>query len=144
MSTDGVNPFGNQSSTHSTWPVVLSIYNLPPWLCKKQKFMMFSISISGPKQPGDRIDVYLRPLVDDLKKLWRPSVDVWDEFKREDFRLHGMLFTTINDLPAHSNMSKQSKRMGEACLTAVRKHALCGCRTRRNSCIWGIDAVDIS
>jgi hypothetical protein len=30
MSTDGVNPFGNQSSTHSTWPIVLSLYNLPP------------------------------------------------------------------------------------------------------------------
>jgi hypothetical protein len=30
MSTDGVNPFGNPSSTHSTWPVVLSLYNLPP------------------------------------------------------------------------------------------------------------------
>ena len=35
MSTDGVNPFGNPSSTHSTWPVMLSMYNLPPWLCKK-------------------------------------------------------------------------------------------------------------
>jgi Zn ribbon nucleic-acid-binding protein len=30
MSTDGVNPFGNQSSTHRTWPIVLSLYNLPP------------------------------------------------------------------------------------------------------------------
>jgi hypothetical protein len=30
MSTDGVNPFDNQSSTHSTWPIVLSLYNLPP------------------------------------------------------------------------------------------------------------------
>jgi hypothetical protein len=30
MSTDGVNPFGNQSSTHSTWPVVLLLYNLTP------------------------------------------------------------------------------------------------------------------
>jgi hypothetical protein len=30
MSTDGMNPFGNQSSTHSTWPIVLSLYNLPP------------------------------------------------------------------------------------------------------------------
>jgi hypothetical protein len=35
MSTDYVNPFSNQSSTHSTCPVVLSLYNLPPWLCKK-------------------------------------------------------------------------------------------------------------
>jgi hypothetical protein len=25
MSTDGVNPFGNQSSAHSIWPVVLSL-----------------------------------------------------------------------------------------------------------------------
>ena len=69
MSTDGVSPFGNQSSTHSTWPVVLSVLNLPPWLCKKQKYLMLSILVSGPKQPGDRIDVYLRPLVDALKKL---------------------------------------------------------------------------
>jgi hypothetical protein len=80
MSANGVNPFGNQSSTHSTWPVVLSLYNLTPWLCKKQKHMMLTILVSGPKQPGDRIDVYLRPLVDDLKILWKPGVlEVWDE-----------------------------------------------------------------
>jgi hypothetical protein len=30
MSTNGVNPFSNQSSTHSIWLVVLSLYNLPP------------------------------------------------------------------------------------------------------------------
>jgi hypothetical protein len=28
-STDGVNPFGSQSSTHSTWPVFVWMYNLP-------------------------------------------------------------------------------------------------------------------
>jgi hypothetical protein len=67
MSTDGVNPFGNQSSTHSTWPIASLLYNLPPWLCKKQKYMILTILVSGPKQPGDHIDVYLRPLVDDLK-----------------------------------------------------------------------------
>jgi len=32
LSTDGFNPFGEQSSSHSTWPVTLCIYNLPPWL----------------------------------------------------------------------------------------------------------------
>jgi hypothetical protein len=116
MSTDGVNPFGNQSSTHSTWPVVLSLYNLPPWLCKKQKYMMLTILVSGPKQPGDRIDVYLRPLVDDLKILWKPGVpEVWDEYKHEEFAMHGMLFTTINDNPAQRNLSGQGKRKGAAC-----------------------------
>jgi hypothetical protein len=30
MSIDGLNPFGNQSRTHSTWPVFVWPYNLPP------------------------------------------------------------------------------------------------------------------
>jgi len=30
VSTDGMNPFGSMSSRHSTWPVLLCIYNLPP------------------------------------------------------------------------------------------------------------------
>ena len=30
LSTDGFNPFGEQSSSHSTWHVTLCIYNLPP------------------------------------------------------------------------------------------------------------------
>jgi hypothetical protein len=34
-----------------------------------------------------RIDVYLRPLVDDLKILWKHGVPkVWDEYKREEFK----------------------------------------------------------
>jgi hypothetical protein len=35
LSMDGMNPFGEQSSSHNTWPVTLCIYNLPPWLCMK-------------------------------------------------------------------------------------------------------------
>ena len=30
VSTDGLNPFGSQSSTHSTWLMFVWIYNLPP------------------------------------------------------------------------------------------------------------------
>jgi hypothetical protein len=30
LSTDGMNLFGNLSSSHSTWPVILTTYNLPP------------------------------------------------------------------------------------------------------------------
>lgn len=47
MSTDGLNPFGNQSSTHSTWPVFVWPYNLPPWLCTKQRYIHLSILIQG-------------------------------------------------------------------------------------------------
>jgi hypothetical protein len=82
LSTDGFNHFGDQSSSHSTWPVTLCIYNLPPWLCMKRKFIMMPVLIQGLKQPSNDIDVYLRPLVEELQLLWsKPCVRVWDEYK---------------------------------------------------------------
>jgi hypothetical protein len=106
LSTDGMNPFGEQSSSHSTWPVTLCIYNLPPWLCMKRKFIMMPVLIQGPKQPGNDIDVYLRPLVDELLQLWdKKGVRVWDEHEQKEFDLRALLFVTINDWPALSNLS---------------------------------------
>ena len=63
--TDGMNPFGNMSTNHSTWPVLLCIYNLAPWLCMKKKCTMVSMIIQGPKQPGNGIDIYFQLLVED-------------------------------------------------------------------------------
>ncbi|KAK1597822.1 hypothetical protein QYE76_017498 [Lolium multiflorum] len=45
LSTNGMNPFGEQSCSHSTWPVTLCIYNLPHWLCMKRKFIMMLVLI---------------------------------------------------------------------------------------------------
>ena len=40
----------------------------------------------GPRQPGNDIDVYLKPLVEELLVLWNKSgVRVWDEYKQEHF-----------------------------------------------------------
>ena len=61
------------------------IYNLHPALCMKHKYMMLSMMISGPKQPVNEIDVYLNPLIEDLKLLWNKRVDVFDAFKNESF-----------------------------------------------------------
>jgi len=52
LASDGMNPYGNLSTQHSSWLVLLVFYNLPPWLCMKQKYMMLSMMISGPRQPG--------------------------------------------------------------------------------------------
>jgi hypothetical protein len=69
MSTDGMNPLMN-NNTHSTWLIVLMILNLPHWLCNKRKYIMMSGLIPGPHQPGNDINTYFRPLVQDLKVLW--------------------------------------------------------------------------
>nr|ABA98506.1 transposon protein, putative, CACTA, En/Spm sub-class [Oryza sativa Japonica Group] len=116
LSTDGMNPFGEMSRGHSTWPVTMCIYNLPPWLCMKRKYIMMPIIIQGPKQPGNDIDVYLRQLVKDLKLLWKnEGVPVWDEDKQEEFNLRALLFATINDWPALSNLFGQSNKGYKAC-----------------------------
>nr|GEU46023.1 hypothetical protein [Tanacetum cinerariifolium] len=33
LAADGFNPFGNLSQSYSMWPVILTTYNLPSWLC---------------------------------------------------------------------------------------------------------------
>lgn len=42
-------------------------YNLSPMLCMKRKYMLLSMMISNPRQPGKDIDIYLKLLIDDLK-----------------------------------------------------------------------------
>jgi hypothetical protein len=75
---DGVNPFNNQSTTWSTWPVIISNYNLTPWLTTKKFFLVLVLLIPRKESVNnDNIDVYLIPLVEELQELWK-GVDVWD------------------------------------------------------------------
>jgi hypothetical protein len=69
LCTNRFNPFGS-FATHSCWPVILTIYNLPPRMCMRPKFMFLSMVIPGPSSPGRNIDVCLCPLIDELTQLW--------------------------------------------------------------------------
>ncbi|KAL5562732.1 hypothetical protein UlMin_032479 [Ulmus minor] len=115
LSTDGMNPHGLQSSSHSTWPVLLVNYNLSPHLCMKRKFVMLTMLISGPRQPGNDIDVYLAPLIEDLKMLWEEGVECFDGSREETFTLRALLLWTINDFPAYGNLSGYSVKGYFAC-----------------------------
>ncbi|XP_057429566.1 uncharacterized protein LOC130722756 [Lotus japonicus] len=63
LTSDGFNPFRTMSIAHSTWPVMMMVYNTPPWLSMKSEYTMLSLLIPGPKSPGNDIDVYLQPLI---------------------------------------------------------------------------------
>ena len=110
LASDGFNPFGNMSTSYSMWPVVLMPYNLPPWRCMKDPYMLLSLLIPGAKAPGNEIDVYLRPLVDDLKELWHEGVITYDASTQQTFKLHASLLWTINDFPAYANLSGWSTK----------------------------------
>ncbi|RVW43644.1 hypothetical protein CK203_097059 [Vitis vinifera] len=60
---------------------------------------------TGPRQPGNDIDAYLAPLLDDLKMLWDVGVECYDVHQQEVFTLRAVLIWTINDFPAYGNLS---------------------------------------
>jgi hypothetical protein len=98
---------------HSTWLVILTMYNIPMWLCQKRKYLFLTILVSGPKQPDIDIDVFLEPVMQEFEKLWRDGEPMYDAFRQEDFTLRAIIFVTINDYPALFAMSGQIKgKMG--------------------------------
>ena len=104
-----MNPFGDLSSSHSTWPVILTVYNLPPYLCLKRRYLLLTMLISGPKQPGIDIDVFLEPLMEDIKMLSEDGFKMMDASVKKEFTLKSIIFVTITDYPSLFALSGQIK-----------------------------------
>ncbi|KAJ9566494.1 LOW QUALITY PROTEIN: hypothetical protein OSB04_002460 [Centaurea solstitialis] len=117
LAADGFNPYGNMSLSYSMWPVILTTYNMPPWLCMKESSLILTLLILGPKSPGKDIDVYLRSLVDELKSLWSYGVQTRDVATNSVFQMRVMLLWTINDFPARHYLSGWSGQGYLACPT---------------------------
>ena len=115
LASDGFNPFGIMSVSHTTWPVILIPYNLPPWLCMKQPYWIMSMIIPGPKSAGNNIDVYLQPLIDELKTLWYEGANTYDAAEKKNFPMYACLLWTINDFPAYAMLSGCSTKGKLAC-----------------------------
>ena len=58
---------------------------------------MLTLLILGKKQPGNDIDVYLQPFIEDLLELWNNGVNIYDAFTKTVFNLRAILLWTIND-----------------------------------------------
>ncbi|XP_013617848.1 PREDICTED: uncharacterized protein LOC106324422 [Brassica oleracea var. oleracea] len=70
LCTDGFSPFGMSGRQYSLWPVIRTSYNLPPERCMEREFLFMSILIHVPKHPKWSLDVFLQPLIEELKELW--------------------------------------------------------------------------
>jgi hypothetical protein len=109
LNTDRMNLIGELNSSHNTWSDILTIYNLPPWLCKKHRFLLLTMLISRPKQPDNDIDVFLEPLMEDMHTLWENGVEMMDASTKESFTLKSIIFVTITNYPSHFTLSGQIK-----------------------------------
>jgi len=77
---------------------------------------MLSLMVSRPRQPENDINVYLSPLVEDLKMLWEEGIDVFDRYTGFTFKLHAMLFCTINEFLAYGSLNAYNTKDHKACL----------------------------
>ena len=66
----------------------------------KSENIMLSMIILGPSYPGNDIDVFLQPLIAELKKLWEVGVETYDVVTNQTFSMRADLLWTISDFPA--------------------------------------------
>ncbi|XP_072052067.1 uncharacterized protein [Arachis hypogaea] len=73
--------------------------------------------IPKEKIPKNNIDVYLQPLIKELKELWHDGVQILDRFKNEMFTLRAALMWTISDFSGLGNLSGWNMHYKYACPT---------------------------
>ena len=81
----------------------------------KQSNFILSLLIPGPKSPGNKIDVYMQPLIKELKDLWDDGVETFDASTNQVFHLKAAVHSTISDFPGYANLSGWSTKGEYAC-----------------------------
>jgi hypothetical protein len=112
---DGLNPFGLFATPYSCWSVILTAYNLPPGMCMRLEFMFLSTVIPSPSNLGRNIDVFLRPLIDELTQLLSSGALTYDISRKHNFVIRATLMWTINDFLAYGMVSGWSTHGKLAC-----------------------------
>ena len=96
---DGVNPYSLQNTNYSIWPIVVINNNIPPRFFMKNENIMLALIFLGRRKVKN-MDVYLQPLVDELKELWE-EIHVYDVSRpittARSFTLYGIFYYTTHD-----------------------------------------------
>ncbi|CAH9138523.1 unnamed protein product [Cuscuta epithymum] len=105
LCSDGFAPFGRFGKNYSCWPVMLTPYNLPPDMCMKSHFIFLSLICPSSKDPGREIDIYLQPLIEEMKEPWAVGTPTYDVSSDKMFIMKAAIIWTISDFPAYGMLS---------------------------------------
>ena len=82
-------------------PVVVINNNIPPWFFMKNEHFMLALIVHGRRQVKN-MDIYLQPLVYELKELWE-GIHVYDVSRpiatERSFTLYDTCSYTTHDYP---------------------------------------------
>ncbi|XP_025685089.1 uncharacterized protein [Arachis hypogaea] len=95
------------------------------------------LATDGKKSPGNKIDVYLQPLINELKDLWIDGVETFDSSSGNTFRMHAALMWTISDFPGLGMLSGWNTHTGLACPTCNFDSFPCYLRHSSKWCFMG-------
>ncbi|XP_074347298.1 uncharacterized protein LOC141686143 [Apium graveolens] len=98
-------------------PRIINLFNTPQ-IAKDMTWHDTERQKDGPTEPGNDIDVFLQPLIEDLQQLWLGK-QVYDAYKRDSFLLRGILLWTISDYPALGNLPGNVIKGYNACTVCV-------------------------
>ena len=85
---------------------------------------MLSLLILNPTSPKNDIDVYLQPLVEELKELWDVRVKTFDVSSKKSFQVHAALLWTINDFPAYGDISGWSTKSALIRISTLKSYCM--------------------
>ncbi|KAL0416607.1 UNVERIFIED_CONTAM: hypothetical protein Slati_3492600 [Sesamum latifolium] len=71
----------------------------PPGMCMSSEYMFLTMVIFGSSNLKRLIDVYLKPLIEELLQLWHVGVRTYDHATDNEFIMWAVLMWTVDDLP---------------------------------------------
>jgi hypothetical protein len=86
LAMDGLSMYNMSASSYSCWPIFAILYNILPALCMKYDYMFLCLIIPSLDHTGSRINVMLKPIIEELKQLWH-GVKAYDYFQKQKFNL---------------------------------------------------------
>ncbi|CAN6725431.1 unnamed protein product [Malus baccata var. baccata] len=94
----------------------------PTWKHLDNLYLDFALEIRNvrlglarSRSLGKEIDVYMRPLIDELNELWEVGTPTYDAYSNQSFTMKVVVLWTISDFPAYEMLSGCSTHGYKAC-----------------------------
>ncbi|XP_021775494.1 uncharacterized protein LOC110739336 [Chenopodium quinoa] len=73
------------------------------------------------KNPKGNLDVYMQPLIEELKHLWEVGAHTYDISMNQNFNLRAAILWTVSDFPAYGMLSGWATSSKKACPYCMEK-----------------------
>ena len=67
--------------------------------------MFLTVLVSSPRNPKHKLDVFVQPLIAELKELWDDGILAYGISTKQNFQLRAALMWTISDFPGYAMLS---------------------------------------